>query len=97
MSRVADLQRIIEYNKDLDDVLTTFNLAHIRMYIGSERPYEVHLGPGRPSLLVTLVPLPEKQVRLIIMPIGMIKATSIQVIPEILLKQKLMRFFKEIA
>jgi hypothetical protein len=96
-TKLDTLRRIIAYNKDLFDVLVEYNLPFIRMYIGSTRPFEVKLGPGRPVLLVTLVPLEGGNVRLIIMPSGMMKATSISEFPDVLLRQKLTRFFKELA
>jgi len=97
MSKVATLQRIIKYNRTLFDVLVEYQLPFVRMYHGNARPFEVQLGQGKPALLVTLVPLNDSDVRLIIMPSGMIKATSISEFPEVLLRQKLTRFFKELA
>ena len=93
MSKVQQLNRIIAYNKDLESLLVDKQLPFVRMYIGSTRPYEVQLRQA--TLLVTLVPLPNKVVRLIIMPSGLHKMTSISEFPEILLKQKLYQFFNQ--
>lgn len=97
MLKTAYLSKVIELNKTLEHVLVALDLPFVRMYIGSERPYEVQLGRGRPALLVVLVPLPDNRVRLIIKPNGMMRMTKIQDLEEILLKQTLFRFFKEIA
>jgi hypothetical protein len=97
MSKVEDLTRLVSYNMKLDDVLQQCGLPFIRMYMGEGRPYEVQLGRGRPALFVTITPLPDSKVRLTIMPVGMIKHTSIQEMDDVLLKQRLFKFFKEIS
>ena len=93
MNKVETLRRIIAYNKDLLSVLVERDLPYVRMYMGSVRPFEVQLRQA--TLLVTLVPLPDKMVRLIIVPSGLIKMTSISEFPEALLTQKLYKFFNQ--
>jgi hypothetical protein len=97
MGKVEQLRRIIKYNRTVEDVLVALEIPFIRMYQGSTRPFEVQIGRGRPALIVTCVPAEDSMMKLIIMPVGMFKMTSIQDIQEILLKQKLYQFFKEIA
>jgi|SRR6478735_707273 len=97
MGKVQDLRRIIKYNKSLEDVLQQYEVPYVRMYHGTTRPIEAQIGRGRPALLVTCIPAQDSVVKLIIQPVGMFKLTSIQDVPEILLKQKLHQFFKEIV
>ncbi|QJD52768.1 hypothetical protein SEA_UNPHAZED_24 [Microbacterium phage Unphazed] len=90
MSKITDFRREIKYNSLVFELLAARDVPYLVYHHSGGRTIEAHTPISGLSILISTQPLPQDKVLVIVKPTGMKGMT--EEIPEILLKQKLLKY-----